>query len=153
MSTAKVSESDFSDDLFAHTRMSFWDHIEELRSHMWRAIIGFLVVMILCLPAGIYAGDFIKAPGVRELERFYDERVKDDLVSLKKGKAQMVELNQPTPFETLTFYRPQLEALLKGKSTEEINKSPRPFTPEEWEVEKNANDGKDPENATVVNDS
>jgi sec-independent protein translocase protein TatC len=133
--------------------MSFWDHIEELRTHMWRAIIGFLVVMVVCLPVGVYAVDFIKAPVVRELEHFYDRRVMEDLDDLEKGKAQMVELNQPMPFEILTFPRFQLEALLKGKATEEINQMPRPLTPDQWEVAKKKNDGKDPENAVVFKDS
>ena len=29
------------DDFFAETRMSFGDHIEDLRTHLWRAIKGF----------------------------------------------------------------------------------------------------------------
>jgi sec-independent protein translocase protein TatC len=152
MST-KVDETDFSEDLFAHTRMSFWDHIEELRSHLWKAIIGFMVVMVVCLPIGILAVDFIKAPVVKALEDFYDKRVKEDLDELQKGKAQMVELNQPTPFEVLTFPRHQLEALLKGKPTQEINNMPRPYTADEWELAKKKNDGQDPENAFVVDDS
>jgi sec-independent protein translocase protein TatC len=150
MST-KVSESDFSDDLFAHTRMSFWDHIEELRTHMWRAIVGFLVVMVVCLPLGVYAVDFIKAPVVRALEHFYNERVKADILALKKGEAEMAELNQPTPFEILTFYRPQLEALLKGRPTEEINGWPRPSTADELKIAKEKSEaaGESPPNAIV----
>jgi sec-independent protein translocase protein TatC len=37
---------DYPDDIFADTRMSFGDHIEELRKHLLRAIYGFLVVLI-----------------------------------------------------------------------------------------------------------
>src|SRR5436853_234866 len=133
--------------------MSFWDHIEELRAHMWRAIIGFLVVMGLCLFIGDKAVEFIKAPVVRELQHFYDKRVQEDLKQLAAGKATMVELNQPTPFEVLTFPRHQLEALLKGKSTEEINGLPRPYTQAEFDLAKSINEDKEPENAVVVNQS
>ncbi len=37
---------DYPDDIFADTRMSFGDHIEELRKHLLRAIYGFLVVLV-----------------------------------------------------------------------------------------------------------
>jgi sec-independent protein translocase protein TatC len=41
-------KSDFpdDDDFFKETRMSFGDHIEDLRSHLLRAIMGVLVIMI-----------------------------------------------------------------------------------------------------------
>jgi sec-independent protein translocase protein TatC len=36
---------DYPDDIFAETRMSFGDHIEELRKHLLRAIYGLLIVL------------------------------------------------------------------------------------------------------------
>jgi sec-independent protein translocase protein TatC len=36
----------YPDDIFAESRMSFGDHIEELRKHLIRAIVGLLVVLI-----------------------------------------------------------------------------------------------------------
>ena len=36
-----------SEDLFADTRMSFGEHIEELRWHLIRAIVGFAIVVHL----------------------------------------------------------------------------------------------------------
>src|SRR5438105_11339790 len=36
-----------SEDLFAGSRMSFGDHIEDLRRHLWRAVTGFGVIMLL----------------------------------------------------------------------------------------------------------
>ena len=44
----------YPDDIFADTRMSFGDHIEELRKHLLRAIYGLLVVLL-----GGLALDFI----------------------------------------------------------------------------------------------
>jgi Sec-independent protein secretion pathway component TatC len=38
---------DFSDDLFADTRMTFGDHLEELRTRMWRALKGMLFCLII----------------------------------------------------------------------------------------------------------
>ena len=33
--------------MFAETRMSFGDHLEDLRIHLWRALAGFLVGLLL----------------------------------------------------------------------------------------------------------
>ena len=37
------SDRDTSDDLFSDTRMSFGDHIEVLRKHLFRAILWFSI--------------------------------------------------------------------------------------------------------------
>ena len=42
---AVANRREDSDDLFAHTRMSLGDHIEELRRHMIKALIGFFIAM------------------------------------------------------------------------------------------------------------
>src|SRR5215212_4235077 len=42
----KQATTENPDDIFADTRMSFGDHIEELRTHLLRAIKGLLVVLI-----------------------------------------------------------------------------------------------------------
>ncbi|HVS35884.1 MAG TPA: twin-arginine translocase subunit TatC [Gemmataceae bacterium] len=63
------------DDLFAHTRMSFGDHIEELRTRMIRAIMGFLVAMVIGLFIGKPVLDFIQAPVQKQLENAYDARM------------------------------------------------------------------------------
>ncbi|MDB5307066.1 MAG: tatC [Gemmataceae bacterium] len=38
---------EYSDDIFDNTRMTFGDHIEELRKHMLRAIYGLLVCLVI----------------------------------------------------------------------------------------------------------
>lgn len=43
-SSSKSAE--YPDDFFAETRMSFGDHIEELRTHLIRALLGLLVVLL-----------------------------------------------------------------------------------------------------------
>ncbi len=63
------------DDLFAHTRMSFGDHIEELRRRMLLAIAGFFVAMIIGLVVGKPMLDFIQAPVQLQLNKFYDARI------------------------------------------------------------------------------
>jgi Tat protein translocase TatC len=63
------------EDLFAHTRMSFGDHIEELRIRMIRAILGFLIALVVGLFVGQPVLEFIQAPVQRQLEDFYDARI------------------------------------------------------------------------------
>ena len=65
-----------NDDLFSHTRMSFGDHIEELRLRMIRAILGFLAALVIGLFLGQPMLEFIQAPVQKQLEEFYDARVK-----------------------------------------------------------------------------
>jgi sec-independent protein translocase protein TatC len=75
------------EDLFADTRMPFGDHLEQLRWHLWRAVIGFGVVVVLVFvldfvgyvtdtPVGVAKPvmDLITLPVERELQTFYDRR-------------------------------------------------------------------------------
>jgi sec-independent protein translocase protein TatC len=65
------------EDMFADTRMSFGDHLEELRTHLWRAIQGFVIAMIFSLFIGKYVVEFIKAPVEHQLHRFYERTSKE----------------------------------------------------------------------------
>ena len=71
------------DDLFAHTRMSFGDHIEELRTRMIRAILGFLVAVVVGLFVGKPVLDFIQAPVRAQLVKFYDARIATEKEKVK----------------------------------------------------------------------
>jgi sec-independent protein translocase protein TatC len=74
MSTSRASQPD-SDDFFADTRMSFGDHIEDLRRHLIRAIAGFAVAVCISFFYGHLALEFITAPIERELEVYYKKRL------------------------------------------------------------------------------
>ncbi len=63
------------DDLFAHTRMSFGDHIEELRLRLFRAILGFLVALVIGLCVGQPMLEIIQAPIRQQLLEFYNARI------------------------------------------------------------------------------
>jgi sec-independent protein translocase protein TatC len=71
------------DDMFADTRMSFGDHIEDLRTHLWRALIGFGIGLVLSLFIGKPVLRFIAAPVEKELGLFYKKRVKTIEASLE----------------------------------------------------------------------
>jgi sec-independent protein translocase protein TatC len=105
------SRDDISDedDFFKDTRMSFGDHIEVLRRHLWRAIAG----LILCMCIGFVLdaiGDMldmpfigigrplveiIKRPVSKALAEFYDNRVKEFQKKEAKGGAEQMEANRP----------------------------------------------------------
>ena len=72
MSNGKHSTAIDPEDMFADTRMSFGDHLEDLRTHLWRAVKGFLLAMILALCIGNQVVKFIAAPVEKQLEIFYE---------------------------------------------------------------------------------
>jgi len=65
-----------ADDFFADTRMSFGDHLEDLRLHLWRAITGFCIGLvfgfIVCKPVL----GMICAPIDAELKSYWDNYYK-----------------------------------------------------------------------------
>ena len=58
------------DDMFADTRMSFGDHIEDLRRHLILAVAGFLVGMLVSLAFGKPVLRFIAEPVETQLAEF-----------------------------------------------------------------------------------
>lgn len=91
-----------ADDLFADTRMSFGDHIEDLRKHLWRAIIGFFVAMVLSFTFSWWVLHFIMAPIEKALVEVqdrriakYEEKIKNDPTAEKnKPQPLRVEINR-----------------------------------------------------------
>src|SRR5262245_61216504 len=69
------------DDMFSDTRMTFGEHIEDLRTHLMRAIKGFILGMLVSIFLAGPILNFIIAPVDRELEayyrRFYAKREKE----------------------------------------------------------------------------
>lgn len=59
------------DDMFADTRMTFGEHIEDLRTHLMRAIKGFVLGMVACIFVAGWILEFITAPVDRQLEAYY----------------------------------------------------------------------------------
>ncbi|GAB4138898.1 MAG: twin-arginine translocase subunit TatC [Planctomycetaceae bacterium] len=59
-----------SKDLFDETTMSFGEHLEALRIHLWKAIIGFVVAVVICLFFGSYIVAFIRGPISNALHKY-----------------------------------------------------------------------------------
>jgi sec-independent protein translocase protein TatC len=130
------------DDYFADTRMSFGDHIEELRTHLWKAIAGFLIALVFSFFIGKPVLGFIAAPVERELQRFWDKdygkRRKEYKEGLRQGtidpgrpvemelrlsksdlkKAGFIEAKadgpKPLPLDVMPFIQPILDDLELG---------------------------------------
>jgi sec-independent protein translocase protein TatC len=77
------------DDMFADTRMSFGEHIEDLRTHLLRAIYGFLVGFVIAFPLAKPVLGFISAPVEAQLkvfnERYDDTRSAEIQDEMKQG--------------------------------------------------------------------
>jgi sec-independent protein translocase protein TatC len=88
------------DDLFAHTRMSLGDHIEELRTCLIRAGKGFLIALVVGFFVARYVLDFIQAPIQTQLVKFDEERFKEQLKSYKERieKLKKEMANNPQAF-------------------------------------------------------
>lgn len=82
------------EDYFAETRMSFGDHIEELRTHLLRAIGGFFVGMLIAFAISNYVFHFITRPVEEQLMVFYERRVAKELDKLNAGDPDANALNE-----------------------------------------------------------
>ena len=93
--------SQYSEDIFEDSRMSFGEHIEDLRTHLLRALFWFVV----CLVASFFVGKavlrFIAKPVEEELakywHKYYEERASDIEKELSEGNKVLAEKNQPIP--------------------------------------------------------
>src|SRR5947209_6860508 len=93
------------DDLFAHTRMSLGDHIEELRVCLVRAGKGFLIALVIGFFVAHHVLAFIRYPIEKQLTEFdeiayreqlakYEEERKKDPQS--QGEAQDIPVEVDT---------------------------------------------------------
>src|SRR5690242_16537761 len=62
------------DDFFAETRMSFGEHIEDLRSHLVRALKWFAVGMLLGFFLSKPVLEYITRPVDEAIHKYYEER-------------------------------------------------------------------------------
>ncbi|MGE3805960.1 MAG: twin-arginine translocase subunit TatC, partial [Gemmataceae bacterium] len=87
------TRTDYSEDMFEETRMTFGEHLEELRTHMLRAIYGFLVALVISFFIGKPVLQLISKPVEDQLIEFYDRRYEE--VKQKALEDPEDLLNQP----------------------------------------------------------
>jgi sec-independent protein translocase protein TatC len=107
------NRNDYAEDMFAETRMSFGEHIEDLRSHLIRAILWFVFfVVISFFPIiGKNVLRFIARPVEVELgrywQKYYDGRFDAVQKGLKEGDEDLKILNRPMEVD-LIYTRQEL---------------------------------------------
>jgi sec-independent protein translocase protein TatC len=101
------------EDYFAETRMSFGDHIEDLRTHLIRAIVGFVIGMLVSFIFGSWVYAFITSPVEAQLQRFYDHRVEETMKRLQAGDKDLETYNESTLFTQEIKARDLKEALAR----------------------------------------
>jgi sec-independent protein translocase protein TatC len=128
------------DDPFAATRMPVGDHIEDLRRCLWRAVIGFMVGMVVSFFLGHHVLEWIAAPARQQLGEFHRkrlDRIREQLRNdpdsipenapqifprLLNARALATELNLPNPPDREWISVPELvrplEDVLRGKEIE-----------------------------------
>jgi sec-independent protein translocase protein TatC len=121
------------DDFFADTRMTFGDHIEDLRTHLWRAVKGFAVALVLSFFIGKTVVNFITAPVKNELSRYYDHHTRK-LLKEQATNPELAGVTRPSAFFEIQMPRQQAEALVKGRDT--AMKRPVIVTKEQQEARK-----------------
>src|ERR1044071_4677073 len=78
------NEAPDPEDMFNDTRMSFGDHIEDLRTHLLRALKGFMIGMILGIwPLGKVVLGIITGPVEEQLREFEMKKVTRDFDDAK----------------------------------------------------------------------
>jgi sec-independent protein translocase protein TatC len=120
------------DDMFKDSRMSFGDHIEELRTHLWRAIMGLVICMFIgfvldqigdaldrpWIGIGKPAMGIIKAPVEKALNEFYDRRLQR-LERESKGRENYPD-NPTTPQPVQVHISKEQMAILRGVDPSQI---------------------------------
>ncbi len=118
-----------SEDMFAETRMSFGEHIDDLRKHLLRAITWLCVfVVISFFPIiGKNVLHFIAKPVEDELtaywDRYYQMRSKQVREELAQGSEDLKRRNQPVRV-AIAFNRHQLFQVLGLKDPKKAVEEP-----------------------------
>jgi sec-independent protein translocase protein TatC len=121
-------EADFHDpdDMFADTRMTFGEHIEDLRTHLIRAIYGFAIGFVVAIwPLGPWALDFIALPVVSQLTKFNERYDNAKYEELKKQMSPEDWDNLPIRMKFDTNVAPLLD-LIRKEIRSEMNLPPKP---------------------------
>jgi sec-independent protein translocase protein TatC len=123
-----------TDDFFHRTRMSFGDHLEDLRRHLWRAILGFLAILALVFVfdfvgyltdtrfgIGRPMMDFIIHPVEGALQKFYDDRRDRVMEQIDVQGSDIQELNKLTDATLQVDIRAQASATARAQGQPEPN--------------------------------
>lgn len=125
-------DDNYSEDLFADTRMSFGEHIEELRTHLIRAIKGLVVIVSMAfildavgsaldldwLGVGRPMMAIITKPVREQLKAFYDRRLEKLRADANENNGTAVTTVAPTPMKLR--FPPAARAALLNKPVDQV---------------------------------
>ena len=120
------------DDYFANTRMTFGDHIEDLRLHLWRAIAGFLVAMVLCFAVSktVLLG-LIVYPVESQLQEFWERRVARIRQETLANQRDVLDERFGVQYVHVDMPRQQAQALFKGGEMPDVER-PEDLEESDW---------------------
>jgi sec-independent protein translocase protein TatC len=121
--TTKTDGNGYVDpeDMFADTRMTFGEHIEDLRTHLLRAIKGFILALIVSFFIGKPILNFIAAPVERQMNAFqarYNKRMLDRIKNERQAGWHSEVPPVPMPLRVLRdqMRDPRLDELLEREN-------------------------------------
>ncbi len=82
-----------NDDLFESTKMSFGDHIEELRHVLFRSLWGLAIGFLIGLFIAKHVVIQIETPLTTALTTYYQEKARDELKERYSGEIPVEQLN------------------------------------------------------------
>ncbi len=116
MSTTQPELPD-PEDMFNDTRMSFGDHIEDLRSHLLKAVYGFVFGMVVSLLfLGPWVLGIIVSPVEAQLDRF-EQRKWEKALLLANDRTDLGE--KPARLSVfIEFHRADIKNILEDKDVD-----------------------------------
>lgn len=123
------------EDMFADTRMTFGEHLEDLRQHLWRAIWSFVLAVLVSFFFAHYVLRFIQAPVEQALidyhYRYFQNNPGKELPMLEKVQREIERNSQKDP-----LLRPFVEPVqLSGTLTyEDLDRALRQMYPRMFET-------------------
>lgn len=125
-----------NDDLFEGTTMSFGEHLEELRTSLFRALIGIVVGFLIGMFVARYVVEFIQSPLKNALKGYYKTKAEEELTKEYGGRLpfeikRLMDVMEVVP-EDLTIDPGKLVAALRAADPSvDIEFKPHRFSEED----------------------
>ncbi|MCS7016598.1 MAG: twin-arginine translocase subunit TatC [Gemmatales bacterium] len=144
------------EDMFADTRMTFGEHLEDLRQHLWRAIWSFVIAVLVSFLFANYVLRIIQDPVERALieyhYRYFQNNPGRELPMLDKVMQELQKPHQQNDPLLKEFTKPiQLEGKLQREDLDQALRQMYPqWFPQNSSSEANAAAGHQPSRTEVA---
>jgi len=79
---------EYDEDLFEETKMSFGEHLEELRGALWKSVVAIFLAFLLGLFVGEWIVKTIEGPLKAALVRYYESKAAEDYERIIERRKQ-----------------------------------------------------------------